>query len=126
VPGPNIEVSHDHDLDGAHEDAYVAIRDAFHAARRQLEDHARRMRQDVKTRVQPEHGRVTFVDVEGEWGYLESEAGQVYFHRNSVLDAEPLVVGDEVRFAQERGAKGLQASSVSRVGKHGHHEMSPP
>jgi len=37
VPGPDIVVSRDHALDGAHEDLYVAIRDAFRAARRQLE-----------------------------------------------------------------------------------------
>lgn len=44
VPGPDIVVSREHGLDGAHEDVYVAVRDAFHAARRQLEDHARRTR----------------------------------------------------------------------------------
>jgi ribosome-associated translation inhibitor RaiA len=34
---------------GPHKDIYVIIRDAFAAARRQLEDHARRMRGDVKS-----------------------------------------------------------------------------
>lgn len=43
VPGADLVVSHAQELDGAHEDAYVAVRDAFRAARRQL-DHARRMR----------------------------------------------------------------------------------
>lgn len=125
VPGPDIVVSQDHDLDASHEDAYVALRDAFHAARRQLEDHARRLRQDVKTHVEPEHGCVTYLDAEGEWGYLESEGRQVYFHRNSVLGAERLEIGDEVRFMEERGAKGPQASSVTRIGKHGHHDVLP-
>ncbi|MGH8731193.1 MAG: hypothetical protein ACREVF_05715 [Burkholderiales bacterium] len=36
-------VNHD-----AHEDVYVALRDAFNAASRQLEDSIRRMRGDVK------------------------------------------------------------------------------
>ncbi|HEX3764576.1 MAG TPA: HPF/RaiA family ribosome-associated protein [Kofleriaceae bacterium] len=44
VPGPDIVVSHGQERDGAHEDAYVAVRDAFRAARRQLEDHVRRLR----------------------------------------------------------------------------------
>lgn len=57
VPGPDVEVSRDHSLDAAHEDLYVAIRDAFRAARRQLEDQARRQRADVKTHAEPEHGR---------------------------------------------------------------------
>jgi len=126
VPGPDIVVSHDHALDGAHEDVYVAIRDAFHAARRQLEDHVRRQRHDVKTRVEPEHGRVTYVDVQGEWGYLEAAGRQVYFHRNSVLDDQALAVGDEVRFTEERGDKGPQATSVARIGEHGRHESPHP
>ncbi len=36
VPGPDIVVSDDDKPDGAHDDAYVAVRDAFRAARRQL------------------------------------------------------------------------------------------
>jgi ribosome-associated translation inhibitor RaiA len=53
VPGADINVSRDHALDGAHEDLYVAIRDAFRAARRQLEDHARRGRGEVKAHSAP-------------------------------------------------------------------------
>ena len=53
VPGRDIVVSHEHPLDGAHENAYVAARDAFRAARRQLEDHAARLRDFVKPRPQP-------------------------------------------------------------------------
>ena len=44
VPGDEIVVNRDHA-----EDVYVALRDAFDAARRQLEDHARKMRGDIKT-----------------------------------------------------------------------------
>jgi ribosomal subunit interface protein len=43
VPGSEIVVNRDHN-----EDVYVALRDAFDAAKRQLEDHARKMRGDVK------------------------------------------------------------------------------
>lgn len=125
VPGPDVIVSRDHALDGAHEDLHVAIRDAFRAARRQLEDHARLQRPDVRARALPAQGRVTYLDAEGEWGYLETDGRQVYFHRNSVLDAAPLAVGDEVRFSEERGDKGPQASSVARIGDHGHHQLPP-
>jgi hypothetical protein len=44
VPGSDIVVSYDQALDGAREDAYVAVRDAFRAARRQLEQQARHLR----------------------------------------------------------------------------------
>lgn len=42
VPGPDIVASNDGASDGAHEDPYVAVRDAFRAARRQLMAHGRR------------------------------------------------------------------------------------
>ena len=42
VPGEEIVVMRDAARNHAHEDVYVAIRDAFDAARRQLQDHVRR------------------------------------------------------------------------------------
>lgn len=44
VPGSEIVVNRDHA-----EDVYVALRDAFDAAKRRLEDYARKMRGDIKT-----------------------------------------------------------------------------
>jgi len=44
VPGSEIVVTRDHA-----DDVYVALRDAFDAAQRQLEDYARRIRGDIKT-----------------------------------------------------------------------------
>ena len=44
VPGSEIVVNHDHA-----EDVYVALRDAFDAAKRQLEDYVRKIRGDIKT-----------------------------------------------------------------------------
>src|SRR5450759_1707021 len=44
VPGSEIVVNRDHA-----EDVYVALRDAFDAAKRQLEDYARKIRGDIKT-----------------------------------------------------------------------------
>lgn len=46
VPGSSIVANHAH-----HEDVNVALRDAFFAARRQLEEHAMRMRGDGKRRL---------------------------------------------------------------------------
>ena len=59
VPGPDIAVGREHRSDHAHEDVYVAARDAFRAARRGLEDLARRQRGDLKTHAGAPHGRVT-------------------------------------------------------------------
>jgi ribosome-associated translation inhibitor RaiA len=40
VPGKQFAFSRDRERDHGHEDVYVAITDAFRAARRQLQDHA--------------------------------------------------------------------------------------
>jgi cold shock CspA family protein len=61
-----------------------------------------------------------FVAGEG-YGFIETADGrEVYFHCNSVLDDafEHLTVGSEVRFVEEMGEKGPQASTVRLVGKH--------
>jgi hypothetical protein len=47
VPGSEIAVTHAHD-----EDPQIALRDAFDAACRQLEDYTRIQRGDVKTHAQ--------------------------------------------------------------------------
>ena len=48
VPDEHILVGHAHFADPAHEDPYVAVRDAFNAARRQLENYERRRRGEIK------------------------------------------------------------------------------
>lgn len=48
VPGSDIAASRDHGHDHSHEDPYVALRDAFAAVARMLDDHARRVRGEVK------------------------------------------------------------------------------
>ena len=48
VPDATIVVSRDHGADPSHEDVYVAIADAFHAARRQLQSYAANRRGDLR------------------------------------------------------------------------------
>ena len=48
VPGKHISVTRDPSKHQAHEDLYVAVRDAFDAAQRQLQDYAQVRRGDVK------------------------------------------------------------------------------
>lgn len=54
VPGKELVISHDQHDKHAHEDAYVAVRDAFQSMERQLEEHARMLRGEVKNHVPPE------------------------------------------------------------------------
>lgn len=123
VPGEELVVTRDPSSDHSHEDVCVAIRDAFDAAVRQLEDYARRQRGQVKLHEAPPHGRVFRLFPEEGYGFIQTPDGQeIYFHRNSVEDDafEHLGIGSEVRFvvAVDEGEKGPQASTVRRIGKH--------
>jgi ribosomal subunit interface protein len=121
VPGEELVVSRDPGRDHAHEDVYVAIRDAFDAARRQLEDAGRRHRSQVKTHEAPAHGLIARLYQEENYGLIRASDGrEIYFHRNSVVNADfdKLVTGEPVRFSEEPGDKGPQASTVIVEGKH--------
>jgi ribosomal subunit interface protein len=98
----------------------VAIREAFDAAVRQVEDVARDMRGQVKEHAAESHGRVTKFLAGQDCGFIETAEGrEIYFHRNAVVDGafDSLSVGSEVRFVEETGVKGAQASMVRPIGK---------
>jgi ribosome-associated translation inhibitor RaiA len=121
VPGKEIVVNRESGKNHAHEDPYVTVRDSFRAARRQLEDYVRRHRGDVKAHAPPPHGPVVELYPESNYGRLESSDGRlIYFHRNSLLNGalDTLEIGAEVRFVEEMGDEGPQASSVSVIGRH--------
>jgi cold shock CspA family protein len=120
VPGENIFITRDPGKNHAHEDAYVAARDAFNAARRRLQDHVRKMEGDVKTHESPTFGRIARVFAERHYCFLETADGaEVYVHRNAVAGNhfDTLKVGDRVRYvmAPDAGEQGPQASTVVPV-----------
>ena len=119
VPGRELVVSREPAAHHAYEDVYVAIRDTFDAAKRQLEDYVRELRGDVKTHEPPPQGRVVRLHAENGYGFIATPDGhEVYFHRNSVVDGDfdRLAIGDEVRFSEEAGERGPQASTVHVAG----------
>ena len=111
VPGSELVVNRQED-----DDLPVAIRNAFDAMRRRLEDYVRQQRGDVKTHEAPLlHGRVIKLFPQEGYGFLETTDGrEVYFHSHSVLDPgfARITIGTEVRFVEEHGQKGPQASTV--------------
>lgn len=121
VPGKELAISREKGLNHAHEDVYVAIRDAFDAARRKLQDHSAQIQKQIKTHETIPHGKILFINPDQDFGLIETPDGrEIYFHRNSILNAnlEDLTVGDPVRFHEENGEEGPQASSVYMEGKH--------
>jgi ribosomal subunit interface protein len=122
APGKELAVTRTGPKDHAHEDVYVAIRDAFDAAVRRLEDHVRERRGKVKVHEVPLHGTVRMVDEAGGFGFIETPQGEVYFHRNSVVEGDfaQLEPGAEVRLevAERESSEGWQATTVRPTGKH--------
>lgn len=121
--GPPLHVGRPHHDEPGHEDVLVALRDAFAAARRRLQDYVEKRRADTKTHVVPPHGIVRWLDREQRFGFISSaDGGEVYFHENALVDGDfdDIAPGDEVRFVVHagEGAKGPQASTVQRIGKH--------
>jgi ribosomal subunit interface protein len=108
----------------AHTDIYVAIRDAFNAAQRQLQDLSRVRQHHVKAHAEQPHGVISRLDEGANHGFISASDGrEIYFHQNSVADDrfEDLHVGDTVRFAEDRGDKGPQATYVKRRHQSGEH-----
>ena len=118
-PHENIVVSHQPSDDRSHMHVEVAIKDAFAAARRQIEALAQRANGNVKFHEIDAHGRVS--KISADYGFIATSDGrEIYFHRNSVIDNvfDRLSVGSEVRFTEDLGEKGPQASTVHLIGKH--------
>lgn len=103
-----------------HRDLHVAIKDAFKAAGRRLQDYARRQRGDVKSHPQLQVARVGKILQDEGYGFLTLDDGRgIYFHKNSVLNRafSQLKVGTRVCFVEEPGDKGPQASTVRIISK---------
>ena len=110
------------EVNTSHKDLRRTIDDAFKAAGRRLQDHARRQRGDIKRRAPLPEARVSKILPQEGYGFLTSVDGrEIYFHKNSVLGgAFPhLKIGTTVRFAEERGEKGPQASTLHIVPRQG-------
>ncbi|KAB2836484.1 MAG: HPF/RaiA family ribosome-associated protein [Candidatus Brocadia sp.] len=110
VPGTELVVKLD-----PNKDLYLAIRDAFRDACRKLEDFARRQRGDVKQHAEAPHGLIKTLFPDQGYGFLTTMDGrEVYFHEHSVQNHKfkQLTVGMEVRFGEEMGEKGPQATYV--------------
>jgi ribosomal subunit interface protein len=111
VPGGELVVNRE--ADG---DVYVVLRDAFDAARRQIEDYGQRQRGDMKAHAPVFQGRVTRLVTDEDYGFIETGDGrELYFHRDNLAngDFDKLEIGGEVHFLEDAaGAEGLQAKRV--------------
>ena len=115
VPGSEIVVNRDN-----HEDVYVALRDAFDVAKRQLDDYSRRLRRETKAHAQEYTGLVARLNPEEAYGFIRrADGSELYFSFDNLVNVafDQLREGVEVKFIEELAAEGPQAKRVS-VGQH--------
>ncbi len=121
IPNAQLVVSRDPMENHAHEDAYVAIRDAFISMRRKLQNFVRKQHHMVKHHEKPLHGRIIEIAPPADYGYIETDdGGEIRFSSNSVIDYDfdKLEVGDEVRFVEAENDEEPSASTVHVTKKH--------
>lgn len=113
VPGGELTVDRQEG-----ENPTAALRQAFSAGRRQLQDWVRIQRRAIKRHGAQTRGKVIRLFPAEGYGFLETRDGrEVYFHAHSVLESgfDTLEIGSEVRFHEEQGDEGPQASSMTLV-----------
>lgn len=106
-----------HEIGAPQKELRLAIADAFRSSGRRLQDTVRLRRGKVK-RHPVEQAQVIEIFPERGYGFLETlEGRRLYFHRNSVLHGAfaDLATGSRVRFSEEKGEQGPQASTVSLI-----------
>jgi cold shock CspA family protein len=121
--GKEIVVTREASREGATDPLPALIRQVFSVVRRQLREVVDQQRGEVKPHVSMDEAAIVaklFSD--RDYGFLETmDRREIFFHRNSVLndDFDRLEIGTGVRFVEEEGEKGPQATSVRIVDKSG-------
>jgi ribosomal subunit interface protein len=117
VPGKELVVTRKYD-----EDIYVAIRDAFNAISRQLEEHSRKRHGRVKTHNGLLHGHVARIVSSEGYGFIEGTDGNEYYFsvtNVSYPNFNQLMIGDAVEYSAEPQGDGLCAQHVVKE-RHSH------
>ena len=116
LPGEkDVVVSREPGNRKAHTDVYLAIHDAFAAAKRQLQDAMRRRKSRIKHHEPAPPGIIAKLYPYEGYGYIAVPGGRdLYFDRASVSDDafDSLEAGQAVMFVEGQGEKGALAVSV--------------
>lgn len=118
VPGKELVVSHK-----VNEDVYIAIRDAFNAIARQLEEYSRKRHGHVKTHNHVMHGHVARIMPKEGYGFIEGMDGNEYYFSNTNVSYpafQQLAIGDAVEYVAETFSDGPHAQHVIKE-RHNNH-----
>ena len=118
-PGHELAVDREPGRDHLHDDLPIVIHRAFNALERQVKELKGKQQGDVKSHPDQEvGGLVNKIFADEGYGFIRSMDGRdIYFHRNSVVGEgfDRLDIGTGVRFVEEPGEQGPQASTVQIV-----------
>lgn len=117
-PGAEIVVDRHPPKHDAHEDIQQAVGEAFDAARKRLLEEKAKRRGEVKQHETSPTGHVRTIFPDHGYGFIEAPDGyDVYFHRNALKGVafDRLEVGTRVRYVEEAGEEGPQASVVEAL-----------
>jgi len=116
VPGKEIAVTHQ-----LNQDIYVAIRDAFDALGRRIENYLDRRHGDVKAHRFPLRGYVLRIFPDEGFGFIKGQDDNEYYFSLTNVSAKKfhhLRIGDSVHFLTEPSDEGLQARRVVKARYH--------
>jgi len=108
-----------------HDSVQIVVRDAFKAARLALEELVQRQRGETKLHFAGNTVAIVHrlvADADPQYGFLTTTEGrELYFHSNSLVNTQfsKLRLGDSVRFTEEEGQNGPQASTVELLQRTG-------
>lgn len=120
-PGHTLVAKRESTEGELHTDLQTTIRQAFDAARRQLEKLNRLQQGRIKSHPEQETSAVVEKIFPSKgYGFLRTTLGRaIYFNKNSVLyeGFDRMNIGDGVRFVEKEGEEGPQASTVQLIDK---------
>jgi ribosomal subunit interface protein len=112
VPGKELVATHKYDAD-----VYVAIRDAFNAIGRQLENYARKRHGQIKLHDIVMRGHIARIIHQEGYGFIEGiDGNEYYFSMTNVTHPsfEQLSIGDAVEYIPQTVNDGRQANRVTK------------
>lgn len=127
LPQRIIGVGRDPGTNEGHEDAHVAVRDAFRAAVRQLaHTDPRKRRRQRPAMTSPLEGVIVRWHRRNRFGFIRATDGhEVFFTANSYVgDPDEVRNGQHVRFDEAIGTTGPHATSVITVKRSGHRDAA--
>ncbi len=113
IPKKEFVVSHKQ-----HQDIYIAIREAFSAMERQLEEYTRKRHGRTKTHDHTMHGHVIRLFPKEGYGFIKGADNNEYYFSLTNVHHGHINLGDAVEYMTEQLSEGVQAHHIVKLRNH--------